>query len=170
MVQRREVKKAVVSLALRKVALGIIAIGLGGCEALVTDVPYVLSDGSVKGGEPRLKPLVEMMSKGRPKPTSNSKRRVYCAVSIYPLGCLVLLKGTFPETKDAVAGDYSIACSVDSAETAEVALIVEVEITSDAALIVTQGSEVFRWEKGQWVESSIADIYMACGEDNRDAG
>jgi hypothetical protein len=160
MTQRTGLTRVVLSPGLTKVALCIIAIGVGGCEALMGDVPVVLADGSVRGGEPKLKPLLEMMSKGRPKPTGDSKQRVYYAISIYPIGVLIQLKGNFPETKDAVGGDYSIACSMDSAETAAVALVAEVDITSDSALSVTQQLGVFRWEDGRWVESSIGDIYF----------
>lgn len=142
------------------------ALGVSGCFPMTMSPPEVLPNGVIQGGEPRLRGLLEMMSSGRPRPVNGQKSKLLYAASVYPVKTLTLFKGTFPETNEHIAGGFSIAASTDSAETAQVALVVMFMIKGDA-LTVRQEMGVFRWERGKWTETTLLGLYEPEGEEEK---
>jgi hypothetical protein len=130
-----------------------------GCT-MVGNMPGVGPDGRITGGEPRLSALLELVSKGRPSHLEKASQAVSYVVSVYPARHMVLLEGKLPRTNRQVEATYSMLASLDSAESAEIAVITEIAVCQDGGESLHQRSEAFRWERGQWVVRSLAELQV----------
>lgn len=130
----------------------------GGCW-VGGNAPTVSPDGSISGGEPRLSALLELVSKGRPEPSEALYGASY-VISVYPIEHMILAEGTLPQTKNAMEASYSIIASLDSAESAAVAVVTESIVGRDGKTSVRQQSQAYRWQSGRWVAQSFGELQI----------
>jgi len=138
-------------------------LGMSGCVPMTMLRPEVLPNGVIQGGEPRLRALVEMMSSGRPQPVKGEESKVFYAASVFPVETLVVLQGALPATKEHIAGSFSIAASMESAETAQAAVVVILTTKGDPLMVHQETSDI-RWEYSKWIETTLLGIYKPEGE------
>ncbi len=141
---------------LRMAAIVVLAL-TGGCS-LIGQPPSIADDGSVVGGEPRLSSLLEVLSKGRPNRLESEHRQVSYVISIYPMRHMLLLEGVLPLTEDKIIANYTMVASVDSRESAEIAIITETTAKEGGDGLSCQHSQAFRWESEHWVAKSFAEL------------
>lgn len=131
----------------------------GGCEMLI-DVPTVSSDGSISGGAPKLHSLLKLVSESRPKPAEGNPQGVGYTINLYPATHIVTLEGYLPPTQKAVGASYVMIASLDSGESAWVALIVETAVGIPGEKSVRQTTRSFSWEGGKWVSKSLSEMQV----------
>ena len=138
---------------------------LAGCHSVV-DLPYVQTDGTITGGEPRLHALISLVSQGRPRPATDSiSPMVSYVITVLPIVHMVRTEGTFPREEAGVEAPYTLIACLGSSNSAQVAIVTAVaaEVRPSANARpppMEQQTGVFRWENGQWVSHSLPGLQL----------
>jgi hypothetical protein len=158
---RREVFHVVCCLIILVILVTII-----GCNAVV-DAPSMSPDGTIQGGAPKLSALIHMISTNRPRPLVGAPQGATYTITIFPVRHMCVLEGELPETKEAIGATYTIIASLDSADSAEIAVVTETFLNRDLSLRSRSGA--FRWEKERWVARSFGELHVTEPIPNRES-